>query len=257
MDRPSRSSVAKKKGGIEMFKFKMLVPVVLMVLLVGCMTPTSSIIGSGNIVTQEEDISGFDKVAVTNSFKVDIRQGETFSVVLRVDDNLLDKLVVKKRGRTLKIGLKPGLSLRLQNTTQEAEVTMPELTGLDLSGAVHATVSGFASAEYLDADVLGASYLHGEIEAGDARFDVKGASEVTLRGSAANVIAKASGASTIDLAEFPVADASVKTNGACNVTVNPSGKLDVDATGASHVYYVGAPRMGSWDTSGASTVDRK
>jgi hypothetical protein len=209
------------------------------------------------VVTQEEDISGFDRVALSNAFKVDIRQGETFSVVVRVDDNLLDHLVVKKRGSTLKIGLMPGLSPTLQNTTQEAEVTMPELTGLHLSGAPHATVSGFKSTNHLDVDVSGASNLRGEIEAGDGRFDVTGASSVTLRGSAGDVIVDARGSSCVDLADFPVADANVKAVGASNVTVNPSGILDADAIGASHVYYVGNPRLGSWDASTASSIKRK
>jgi hypothetical protein len=78
-----------------MFKFKMLVLFVLVVLLVGCTPPISSIRGSGNVVTREEDISGFDRVDASHAFKVDISQGETFSVVIRVDDNLLDKLVVE------------------------------------------------------------------------------------------------------------------------------------------------------------------
>jgi len=238
-----------------MFKFKMFVLFVLVVLLVGCTPPISSIRGSGNVVTQEEDISGFDRVDASHAFKVDIRQGETFSVVVRIDDNLLDKLLVEKEGSTLKISLKP--SLAFLNTTQEAEVTMPELTGLDLSGAVRATISGFASAEYLDVDASGASRLSGDIEAGDARFDVSGASDVTLSGSAANVIVDASGASTVDLADFPVADANVEAGGASNVTVDASGRLDADASGASHVYYLGSPTMGRVETSGASSIKQR
>jgi len=238
-----------------MFKFKMFVLLLLVALLVGCTPPISSIRGSGNVVTREEDLSGFDRVDASHAFKVDISQGEAFSVVIRIDDNLLDKLVVEKRGSTLKIGLKP--SLAFLNTTLEADVTMPELTGLDLSGAVRATVSGFASAEYLDVDVSGASRLSGDIEAGDARFDVSGASEVTLSGSAADVIVDASGATTVDLADFPVADANAEASGASNVTVNASGRLDADASGASHVYYLGSPTLGRVDTSGASSVKRR
>jgi hypothetical protein len=58
--------------------------------------------------------------------------------------------------------------------------------------------SFYRSTNYLDVDVFGASHLRGEIEAGDARFDVSGASEVTLRGSAGDVIVDARDASTID-----------------------------------------------------------
>jgi hypothetical protein len=217
----------------------------------------TSIRGSGNVVTQEETFSGFDKVDASQAFEVDISQGDTFSVVIRIDDNLVQYLQVVKQGNTLKIGLKPGRRYNIRNAKMEAEVTMPELTGLHLSGASHGTITGFKSTKALDVDVSGASFLRGDIEAGDARFDVSGASQVTLTGSAQDVTIDASGASIVKLADFPVADASVEASGASSVTVNPSGKLDVDASGASHVYYLGSPTLGKVDTSGASSINRK
>lgn len=109
----------------------------LIALLAGCTLAEklTSITGSGNVVTQEEDITGFDKVDGSQAFKVDIRQGDTFKVVIRIDDNLVEHLEVVKEGKTLKIGLKPGRIYNIRQATMEAEVTMPELTGLELSGA--------------------------------------------------------------------------------------------------------------------------
>jgi hypothetical protein len=232
-------------------------------LLAGCTlveeisSQVTSITGSGNVITQEENITGFDKVEVSNAFEVDIRQGDTFDVVIRVDDNLLDYLDVAKRGKTLKIGLKPGRIYNIRKVTMEADVTMPELTGLALSGASHGTITGFESERDLEVHVSGASMLRGDIEAGDARLDVSGASQVTLSGSAEDVRIGASGASTANLADFPVGDAEVEASGASKVTVNPSGRLDAEASGASSVFYLGNPTLGNIDTSGASSVNRK
>ena len=71
---------------------KLRIPVLLIVaaLLAGC--GVVSITGSGNVVTQEEAITGFDRLDVSQGFQVDVRQGDTFSVVIRVDDNLVDRL---------------------------------------------------------------------------------------------------------------------------------------------------------------------
>jgi hypothetical protein len=237
--------------------------VVSVALLAGCTlveeisSRVTSITGSGNVVTKEENITGFDKVEVSNAFKVDIRQGETFSVVVHVDDNLVQYLEVVKRGSTLKIGLKPGRTYNIRKATMEADVTMPELTGLELSGASHGSITGFTSMEALDVDSSGASFLRGDIEADDVRFDLSGASQVTLSGSAGDVTIDASGASTADLTDFAVDDADVEVSGASKVTLNASGRLDVDASGASHVYYLGNPTLGKIDTSGASSVNRK
>ena len=71
-------------------------------------------------------------------------------MVIRVDDNLVEHLQVTKEGSTLVIGLKPGHSYSLRNVTLEADVTMPELTGADLSSGSH---------------------LRGKVDVGDVTFE--------------------------------------------------------------------------------------
>ncbi len=207
-----------------------------------------SLIGSGNVVTEEFDLSGFDQVEVTDAFEVEIRQGDAFSVVVRVDDSV-------KQGSTLRIGLKPISSSTVSDMTLEAEVTMPQLTGIELSGASDGSVTGFMSTEALYAEVSGASSLRGDIEAGGVRFDVSGASDVKLRGSGEDLVMDVSGASSADLADFPVADADIEVRGASSATVNVSGRLDVEANGASRVRYRGSPTLGNVDSSGGSSID--
>ena len=58
---------------------------ILVPLLAGCtlFSEQASITGPGNIVTQEETFTGFDKVDVSPAFKDDIRQGDTFAGPLR------------------------------------------------------------------------------------------------------------------------------------------------------------------------------
>jgi hypothetical protein len=161
-----------------------------------------SLTGSGNVVTREEAISDFDKVEISHSFDVDITQGEAFSVVIRVDDNLVEHLQVEKFGSTLKIDLKPDVSL-VSNATLEAEITMPELTGVDLSGASNATISGFKSTKNLTVDLSGSSSLRGDISAGDVSIDLSGSSNANLTGSGGNLTLDASGSSDVDLSDFP------------------------------------------------------
>jgi hypothetical protein len=191
---------------------KLRIPVLLIVaaLLAGC--GVVSITGSGNVVTQEEAITGFDRLDVSQGFQVDVRQGDTFSVVIRVDDNLVDRLEVVKEGSTLKIGLEQIRSY--SNATLQAEVTMPELVGLDLSGG----------------------------------------SRVAVSGSGEDISIDASGGSGADLAAFTVVNANVDASGGSQVTVNASGTLNIDASGGSQVYYLGDPTLGVIDTSGGAQV---
>ena len=207
---------------------------VLIALLAGC--TRASLTGSGKIVTREETYTGFDKLDISHGFKVDVRQAEDFSVVIRVDDNVEKHLKVVKKGSTLQIGLKPNVSVR--NHTLEAEITMPELAGLDLSGGTHGTVTGFESTKALN-------------------LDVSGGSEATLTGSAGDVTIDASGGGEVDLSAFSVVDANVEASGGSEVTVNASGRLDADASGGANIYYLGSPTLGTIEESGGGEVRRK
>ena len=237
-----------------MFKSKMFVLFLAVILLAGC--GSIPISGSGNVVTQEEAITGFDTVEISYSFEVSISQGDTFRVVIRADDNLVEYLQVVKLGHTLQIGLEPGHP-DIRSATLQAEVTMPELTGLDMSGSSHVTITGFKSAQALVVDASGSSHLQGDIEEDNVSFDLSGSPELILTVSAQNVMIEASGSSKVDLADFPVVDANVEARGKSQVTVNVSGRLDVDASNSAKVYYLGSPTLGKMDTSGSSSIEQK
>ena len=139
----------------------------------------------------------------------------------------------------------------------EAEVTMPELTGLGLSSASHATITGFKSTKDLSVDLSSSSSLTGDIEAGDVSIDLSSSSEMTLVGSGGDMTVDVSSSSELDLSEFPVVNARVDASSSSMATVNVSGRLDADASGGSNVYYLGDPTMGEIDTSGGSSVEPK
>jgi len=184
-----------------MFKFIIFILFLSLALFVSCTADNEliSINGSGKVVIQEETITEFDKVNVSDVFKVNIRQGDAFQVVIRIDDNLIQYLEVIKREKTLKIGLDDShnYDVKKDYTTLQADVAMPGLIGLDLSLAGECTLTGFKSTKELDVKMSGTSTLRGDIEAGDVRFDVSWASGVVLSGSARDVAIDASESSAL------------------------------------------------------------
>jgi hypothetical protein len=211
--------------------------------------------GSGVIATQEYDFSDFNEVELSHAFQGTISRGDSFSVVVRIDDNLVDRLRVEQTGNRIFIGLEQ--TVLTGQATLEADVTLPALTRVHTSGASSAQLNGFASTDDFRAEASGASRIHGDLSAGDVAFNASGASTIALAGEGGNVTADASGASTIDLEEFAVVDAEVIASGASTVTVNASGQLDADASGASNVYYLGSPTMGDINTNGGSNVEQR
>jgi hypothetical protein len=129
------------------------------------------------------------------------------------------------------------------------------LTGLDASGATEVVLVDFAADGDLSFDASGASRIEGDLQAGGVKVILSGASSASLSGGAEDLTVDASGASTADLGDFPATNVSVIVSGASTATVNASGRLDADASGASRVIYLGGPTLGEVKSSGASTIE--
>lgn len=213
------------------------------------------LVGSGDLETETYAFADFNKVEIGSAFEFEIEQSSSYSIEITTDDNITEYVRVSLDGQTLKIGLRP--ATWVGPATLRASVTMPELSGLDISGASRGTVSDFSSTEDLDIMVSGASRVTGDIVAGNVDFNISGASSVELDGSANDIIADVSGASSLKLDDFAVTNADVDLSGASSGTVNLDGRLDADLSGASKLWYIGEPTMGTIDTSGASTLSPK
>ena len=221
-------------------------------LLVGC---GGVLTGSGKLKTEEYAFSDFNFIEISSAFEFDISKSSSYGVSITADDNVIEKVQVTKEGDTLKIGLKPTLSLG--PVILKVTVTVPQLRGLGISGASHGTISDFSSTENLGITVSGASMVTGDITAGNVEFVISGASTVQLEGSAKDMIADVSGASRLNLGGFVVNNANVTISGASTGTINPGGKLDANLSGASRLKYIGEPTLGTVNITGASSIEKK
>jgi hypothetical protein len=191
--------------------------------------------GSGDIVTQTFNYQDFTAIDAGYGFDLKITQGTQYSISISVDDNVEDKLRVRKDGGILKIDLEQG---SYSNVNLDAKITMPSLESLELSGGARGTVSGFRSTQNFDLDLSGGSYANIMGLAGDLRLD-------------------ASGGSHFDLSKFTVDDVDADLSGGSNGSVYVGGRLDAEASGGSHLTYYGNPDLGKIDESSGSTISPK
>ena len=221
--------------------------------LLACGVAFGTIKGSGNLMTQHLPISDFTKVEAGNSFKVTITRADSFNVQIKSDDNLVEHLDVRKSDDTLVIRLKSGKSTR--NATLEAEVSLPELTNVKLSGASKGTVRGFVSEGEFAVELSGASKLSGEVQAAQTDVRMSGASSLELTGSSSEFTLHASGASRAVMEDFAINSAEVHLSGASAATLNVKDKFGpVALSGASRLVYLGDPTFKDFHTSGASSI---
>ncbi len=209
---------------------------------------------SGEVEVLDYDFSGFDGVEASHVFDVDIERGDGYSVVVTADVTVVEYLDVSVVSGRVRLSLKPGYNYNFSGPTLKAEVRMPSLAELALSGASSALLRGFESSHPLRLDLSGSSRVDGDAVVGVARFSLSGSSEVRLNGSCASLDLDISGGSTADLADFYAEDVNVNASGASEADVWTDGTLDVNASGDSRIAYVSGADLGSIHTSGTSSV---
>jgi hypothetical protein len=194
-----------------------------------------SITGSGDIVTRTFDYQGFTAIDASHGFRLEVTEGNKYSISVSVDDNAVDSLEVKREGDTLQVGLEPG---SYSSMNLNAKITMPALNGLELSGGANADISDFSSTR-------------------DFILVLSGGSEVTIVGSAGDLEIDASGGSQFFLSEFTVNDVNAELSGGSSGSVYVGGRLDADLSGGAHLTYYGDPELGDIETSSGSSITPK
>lgn len=238
--------------------------IVITVIVAGCSQVTRApqnvnveVTGSGDLVSREVALSGFDRIEAGLTFDLTIHQGEEFSVVLHSDDNFIDYIQVDQSGGTISFGFKPGYAYNSHGVTLRADVTMPELAGLELSGSSHATLDGFASSGDLQIELTGASTLDGSLEAEKSSIALYGSSYLKLAGSTDELQLDACGSNLVDLGDYRAGTATVQASCNSRVVVNVLDTLAGEASQNAQVYYIGQPTLRVITTHESAYVGQK
>jgi len=214
-----------------------------------------NLVGSGSVETKEYSFSEFTKVNISSAFEFEISQSDSYAISITADENLMKRVQVSKSGDTLKISL--GTTTGMENVTLKTRVTMPVVTGLDIFGAAHGTVTGFNSSENLNIVVSGNSTVKGDITAGNTSFDISETSTLELEGTAGDMYAEVSGTSHFNLEAFLVNDADITFTDCSTGTVNVNGVLNVDIKDSSKLFYMGEPTLGDIKIRRATSISKK
>ena len=188
--------------------------------------------GSGNVITQQRDVSGFHALEVSNTVHVDVTAQKDFSVTVETDDNIVPLVETEIHNGVLEISCEKHVST---SSPIRVHITAPDIDKVEVSGVSNVTVTNIKNSNFF--------------------ADVSGASKVKIDGETSQLKAEASGASKIDAQNLTAENGTISTSGASGANVNVTGSLKADASGASHINYSGTPKDLQKKSSGASSIN--
>jgi hypothetical protein len=215
---------------------------------------SGAVAGSGRLTTRTIDLSGVTSVVAEANFVVHLRMGRPAQATVTMDDNLVDRVAATVTGGQLRLGIKPGMSVR--NATLSADVTVGQLDQLATAGASRVMLDPTLTSPALQLNIAGTSAITGPVMVGRAQATVSGAGTLALSGTVAQLRFSAAGASQLPLVDLTVRDLDATLSGASQATVTVTDTLAAEATGASVLRYRGNPSVTSSQTSGMSSIVR-
>ena len=248
MNRVSKKSKIKK-----IIKVALIIAVisVLAIFAASCKWTIGLVRGSGDIETEERDVSGFDEVHLEGIGNLIVTQGEEESLIIEADDNIIPLIRTDVFGHRLTIGFKRGYNF-IPTTKIKFHLTVIDLDEISLSGVGDINCEDF-STDRLEFEISGTGDIDFNINAKRVETTSSGAGDITLSGKVDSQEIDISGVGKYDAEELESRECSISLSGAGSATVNASEELDINISGVGNVYYVGSPRV-EQDISGLGRV---
>ncbi len=211
--------------------------------------------GSGEMVEQERTVSDFTSVKLTTSGTLYIEPGESESLIIEAEDNLMDYLETEVRGDELRIDRESTLSFRPTKPIK-FYLTVTELDSISVTGSGDVEVTDL-SGDKFSVNVSGS----GEVGAEDMDFDsleieISGSGGVEITGEKVREQTVAiSGSGKYEGRDLESERAEVRVSGSGEATVWVIEDLQANVSGSGHVRYAGSPTVDQ-NVSGSGDVER-
>lgn len=184
--------------------------------------PSDVIVGSGNVVTENRQVSGFHGIAVSGAGEVSVERTGNESLTITSDDNILPHLKSVVRNGILLLGPETNVSV----TPSQGIVyrlTASTFDEIDVSGAVAVTADG------IDTELL--------------ETNMSGACTVITEGKADSQDIATSGSSIYNGENLDSRSVNISVSGTSYIVVRVSELLEGQVSGSAVVEYIGNPTV--------------
>ncbi|HEY9114918.1 MAG TPA: head GIN domain-containing protein, partial [Bacteroidales bacterium] len=235
--------------------------------------------GNGNVQSQERNVGSFTGIKNSCSADIFISKGESGTIKVVADENLLEYITTTVQNGILVIDTKGSF---WNSKKMEVYLTMNNLTSMELNGSGNVNCSDVLTGSNVNIRMGGSGDLNanlevknldlsisgsgnskfsgvrgnlkisisgsGDVEASNLQLDncstsTNGSGDMKLSGSVVDLSIKISGSGDINAYNLKAVNASITCNGSGDVVTNVVEKLQVSLNGSGDVTYTGSPGM--------------
>ncbi len=208
--------------------------------------------GSGNIVAEVHDLSGFAAIKAGGASDVQLTLGDHWHVELITDDNLHEYVELSVENGALRIRNREMLNLRPTNKLL-VKVVMPAIYEIAGSGASTITIDSEITQPELSVRASGSSDVHLNVNLDKLTVSCSGSSDIYISGYSRYAKVTASGSSDFRGKAFTCDKAEVKLSGSSDMYAIIREEVSGNLSGSSDLHISGSPVI-KVSTSGSSDI---
>lgn len=214
--------------------------------------------GTGTIETISREVGSFEGIDIEAPIDahITITEGAAPSIHLKGHGNVLQEIKTEVENGVLRI-YKDDLIHFSNNEDIIAEITVPSINSLDLSGAADAELRGMLNTSSFKLSVSGAGDVKMDgINAEVFNSKLSGAGNLTINGgNVTKASYSVSGAGEIAAFPLQTKEATVSVTGVGDVELSVSDKLSASVAGAGDITYRGTPQL-TTNITGAGSIEQ-
>jgi hypothetical protein len=211
--------------------------------------------GNGNVEKEQRSLPSFDGLVSYGSFDITVLTGDTHTISIEADENLLDYIETDVEGGNLRIRTRRGYNLRPRNDIR-ITVTSPNYNELSSHGS--GSIRGknlIRATENAKLHLSGSGNIDVDIEAPSVDAEIAGSGNISVSGSAKSFSGTIHGSGDIRAREMQAEQGKVEIAGSGNVEVYATNKLDIRIMGSGGVKYRGDAQVNT-NIAGSGSVTK-
>ncbi len=205
----------------------------------GCINQGAT--GSGKIVNESRSVSGFNQIDLSGTGEIIITQGNTESVTVEADDNLMQYIKTGVNNNKLSISFDNGMPRPTKGV--KFYITVKDLNSINTSGNGK-IVSDNLRVNNLAINTNGAGDGNlNNFNAQTLKIMISGAGKMNVAGTVNEQTITISGAGDYNANSLSSKTASISINGGGRATIRVSDALNAVINGGGQISYIGSPKI--------------
>ena len=229
--------------------------VFLALLMINC-SKNQVVVGSNNIITQEKQLSAYDRIEVLGSYDVIFTDGEVGKIRIKAPDNILPLIQTEVSDGLLKIDT----GKNRYKVKEPIIIYVPvdsRLKQVDIKGSADIYSEKNLETKTLNVGIYGSGDARLAVDVSSLALEVVGAGDIRVSGRAKDLSIDISGSGDVDTSKLTAEKAAISISGAGDVSAYVIEDVDVSIAGAGDVIVKGNPKKVKQKINGSGEVNVK